>query len=73
MRCLRLIVDESSKITGYPEMVIPAKIEGHRENFPWGTVGPPNLMKGRNGVMIGPTLVDVQKEYLQPGLRQTKV
>ena len=39
-RCLRLVLDKSVKIPGHSEMIIPVKIEGQKQNFCWGAVGP---------------------------------
>lgn len=52
-KCLRLIVGRSVKIPGYTKMIILARIKG------WGTFGPPDLVEGRKGIMVGGTLFDV--------------
>ena len=63
-KCLRLIVDKSVKIPGFTEMVIPAKIKEDQGDFRWGTVGATDFVKKGKGIMVGRTLVDMNKEYI---------
>ena len=64
VHCLRVIVTNTVRISLNQEMVIPAKIDGDAKGLRWGTTGPPSLA-GRNGdLMIGRTLVDLNKECI---------
>ena len=58
-RCLRLVLDKSVKVSGHSEMIIPVKIEGQKENFCWGAVGPSSGGTGNRGIIIGRTLIDL--------------
>ena len=43
-------------------MIIPVKIEGHKEIFCWGAVGPSSGRTGKRGIIIGRTLIDLKRE-----------
>ena len=43
-------------------MIIPVKIEGQKENFCWGGVGPSSGGAGKHGIIIGRTLIDLKRE-----------
>ena len=45
-------------------MVIPAKVEGDRANFRWGTTGPPSLVRRSGNIIVGRTVVDLEKDYI---------
>ena len=45
-------------------MVIPAKVEGDRANFRWGTTGPPSLVQRSGNIIVGRTVVDLEKDYI---------
>ena len=60
-RCLRLVMDKSVKIPEHSEMIISVKIEGQKENFCWGAVGPSSGGTGKRGIIIGRTLIDLKR------------
>ena len=61
-RCLRVVLDKSVKIPGHSEMIIPVKIEGQKQNFCWGAVGPSSGGTGKRGIIIGRTLIDLKRD-----------
>ena len=54
------VLDKAVRVPAFTEMVIPAKVEGDRANFRWGTTGPPSLVR-RNGDMLGELLSTSRK------------
>lgn len=46
------------------EMIIPAKVEGGRATFRWGTTGPPSLVRRSSVIIVGRTVVDLEKDYI---------
>ena len=63
-KCLRVILDKAVRVPPFTEMVIPAKVEGDRANFRWGTTGPPSLVRRSGDIIVGRTVVHLEKDYI---------
>ena len=63
-KCLRVILDKAVRVPPFTEMVIPAKVEGDRANFRSGTTGPPSLVRRSGDIIVGRTVVDLEKDYI---------
>ena len=62
VRCLRLVLDQSVKVPGHSEMIIPVRVKGEKESFCWGAVGPSGGGTGKRGIMVGRTLIDLKRD-----------
>ena len=63
-KCRRVILDKAVRVPPFTEMVIPAKVEGDRANFRWGTTGPPSLVRRSGDIIVVRTVVDLEKNYI---------
>ena len=64
LKCLRAILDKAVRVPPFTEMVIPAKLQGDRCGVRWGTTGPSCLVKRSGDIVVGRTVVDLEKEYI---------
>jgi hypothetical protein len=64
LKCLRVVLDKAVKVPPFTEMIIPAKLEGDRGGVRWGTTGPPNLVRRDGDIVVGRTVVDLDKDYI---------
>ena len=64
LKCLRVILDKAVRVPPFTEMVIPAKPQGDGGGVRWGTTGPPCLVKRSGDIVVGRTVVDLEKEYI---------
>ena len=61
---LRIIVTNTVRISPNQGMVIPAKVDGDAKGLRWGTTAPPSLEGRNDDLMIGRTLVDINKDCI---------